>query len=161
MVRGKLVAPCSLRVAAPPGCEHDGAGLDRGDFAVLDRERCAPAAGSGLERGERVVLEARGPAGFMCVAERLRNRVARAVADLEQPLARSAAAAREPVAAVLPGEGAAELLEPVNRTLRITDEDLDEARIRSLVRRAHDVLCVQIRRVVGPEGGLDPSLGLR
>ena len=35
------------------------------------------------------------------------------VADLEEPLARRAAAAGEPVAAVLAGEHAAELLEPV------------------------------------------------
>ena len=154
------MAARGLGVAAPAGCEDDGAGVDRGEVAVLDGERRAPALAGGLERGERVVLEARGAAGFVGLAERLRDRVAGAVADLEQPLARCAAAAREAVAAVLAGEGAAELLEPVDRALRVTDEGLDEARVRGLVRRAHDVLGVQLRRVVGAEGGLDPALGL-
>ena len=116
--------------------------------------------GGRLERGERVVLEARGAAGLVGVAERLRDRVAGAVADLEQPLARRAAAAREAVAAVLARERAAELLEPVDRALRVTDESLDEARIGGLVRRAHHVLGVQLGRVVGAEGRLDPALCL-
>ena len=143
------MAARGLGVAAPAGRQHDGAGVDRRDVAVLDGERRAPAARGGLERGERVVLEARGAAGFVGIAERLRDRVAGAVADLEQPLARRAAAAREAVAAVLAREGAAELLEPVDRALRVTDESLDEARIGGLVRRAHDVLRMQLRRVVG------------
>ena len=115
-----------------------------------------------LEGGERVVREARGAAGLVGVAQRLRDRVAGAVADLEQPLARRAAAAREPVAAVLARERAAELLEPVDRARRVADVSTStSARIGGLVRRAHDVLGVQLRRVVVAERRLDPALRLR
>ena len=58
--------------------------------------------------------------------KRLRDRVAGAVADLEQALARRAAAAREPVAAVLARELDAELLEPVDRGRRLRREHRDE-----------------------------------
>ena len=64
------------------------------------------------------------------LAQALRDRVAGAVADLEQALARRAAAAGEAVAAVLARELDAELLEPVDRARRLAGEHLDEARGR-------------------------------
>ena len=115
VVRGELVAALGLGVAAAAGREDDGAGVDRDGAAVLHVERGAPARRGRLERGERVVREARGAAGLVGLAQRLRDRVPGAVADLEQPLARGAAAAGEAVAAVLARERAAELLEPVDR----------------------------------------------
>ena len=99
-------------------------------LAVLHVEGGAPARGGRLERGERMVREGRRAAGLVGVAQRLRDRVPGAVADLEQPLARGAAAAREAIAAVLARERAAELLEPVDRRLRVAGEGLDEPRDR-------------------------------
>ena len=64
------------------------------------------------------------------LAQRLRDREARPVADLEQALARRAAAARQPVAAVLARELDAVLLEPVDRARRLRGEDLDELAVR-------------------------------
>ena len=90
------------------------------------------------------------------------DRVARAVADLEEALRRRAAAAREPVAAVLLArELDAELLEPRDRVGRLGREDVDELRVRGLVRAAEDVGGVLLGRVVGPDGGLDAALRLR
>ena len=95
------------------------------------------------------------------LAQRLRDRVAGAVADLEQALARRAAAAREPVAAVLARELDAELLEPVDRVGRLGGEDLDEPQVGGLVRARPDVLGVLLGRVVLAERGLDAALRLR
>ena len=96
--------------------------------AVLHVERRTPAVRGRLERSERMVREARGAAGLVGVAERLRDRVPGAVADLEQPLARGAAAARKPVAAVLARERAAELLQPVDRGLRVAGRGVSTSR---------------------------------
>ena len=81
-----------------------------------------------------------------------RDCVSRAVADLEQALRGRAAAAREPVAAVLLArELDAELLEPRDRVRRLGGENLDELRVRGLVRAAEDVGGVLLGRVVRPE----------
>ncbi len=83
------------------------------------------------------------------LAQLLRDRVAGAVADLQQALARRAAAAGEAVAAVLPRELDAELLEPVDRaTARLRRQHLDEPPVGGLVRGAQDVLGVPLGRVV-------------
>ena len=79
-----------------------------------------------LELVQRRVREHGDAPSLDRVAQRLRDRVPCAVADLEQPLARRAAAAREPVAAVLARELHAELLEPVDRRRRLGGEHLDE-----------------------------------
>src|SRR5438552_4885721 len=87
--------------------------------------------------------------------------MAGAIADLEQSFARSAAALREPVAAVLARELNPELFEPVDRTRRLTCQHLDEPPVGGLVRALPDVLGVLLGRVVVAEGGLDPALRLR
>jgi hypothetical protein len=95
------------------------------------------------------------------IAERRRDRMAGAVADLQQALARRAAAAGEAVAAVLARELDAELLEPVDRIGCLGREDLDQLPVRGLVRGVPDVLRVLLGRVVAAEGGLDAALRLR
>src|SRR5262249_1429208 len=67
----------------------------------------------------------------------------------------------EPVATVRARELDAELFEPVDRRWRFGRQHLDEARIRGVVRAAHDVLRVYRRRVVRAEGSLDAALRLR
>ena len=83
------------------------------------------------------------------------------VADLEQPLPRRSAAAREAVAAVFARELDAELLEPVDRARRLAGQHLDESPVGGLVRAAPDVLRVLLGRVVVAERGLDAALRLR
>ena len=61
------------------------------------------------------------------LAQRLRDRVPGAVADLEQPVPRGAAAAGEPVAAVRARERDAVLLEPVDRARRVAGQRLAPA----------------------------------
>src|SRR6185436_18962995 len=100
-------------------------------------------------------------AGLERLAERLGDRVAGAVTHLEEPLAGGAAAPRETVAAVLPGERASLLLEPGDRRGRLGREHLDEPQVGRLVRRAEDVLRVDLGRVVGAERRLDAALRLR
>src|SRR5687768_13232691 len=94
-----------------------------------------------LEPRERAVREGRPLARLEGVAQRLRDRVARPVAQLEQPLARGTAAAgqavaptiaRRPTIGRVPRELDAELLQPVDRALRITGEDLDEPHVRAV-----------------------------
>src|SRR3990172_198114 len=75
---------------APPAARRPA----RGDPAVLT---CA-------QRDERMVREGLASGGAVPLAQGRRDRVARAVAHLEQPLATCTAAAGEPVAAVLAGE---------------------------------------------------------
>jgi hypothetical protein len=153
MVRGQLAALLRLRVAAAAGGEDDGGGLDD----VLADAR-APAL---LELGERRVREDGDGRALDGLAERLRDRVPGAVADLEEALARRAAAAGEAVAAVLRRELDAELLEPVDRRRRLRGQDLDELHVRRLVRALPDVLRVLLGRVVLADGRLDAALGLR
>src|SRR5215217_5851775 len=83
-----------------------------------------------------------------------------AVADLEQPLARGAAAPSEPVAAVVTGELDALLLEPVDSARRLGREHVDERVIGRLMRALPDVLGVLPGRVVAAERRLDATLGL-
>ena len=99
-------------------------------------------------------------AGLEGLAQRLRDRVSGAVADLEQALGGGAAAAGEPVAAVLPRELDAELFEPVDRALRIAGQRLDEPHVGALVRALPDVGRVLLGRVVFAERRLDPALRL-
>src|SRR5262249_3559134 len=82
--------------------------------------------------------------------------------DLQEPLRGRAAAAREPVAAVLLArELDAELLEPRDRARRLGGENFDELRVGRLVRALEDVGRVLLRRVVGAERGLNAPLRLR
>ena len=83
------------------------------------------------------------------------------VADLEQALPGGAAAAGEPVAAVLARELDAELLEPVDRARRLAGQHLDESPVGGLVRALPDVLGMLLGRVVVAERGLDAALRLR
>ena len=94
------------------------------------------------------------------VAHGRRDRVAGAVADLQQPLAGRAAAARQPVAAVLARELDPLLLEPVDRRRRLGGEHLGEPAVGRLVRALPDVLGMLLGRVVLAEGRLDPALRL-
>ena len=142
-------------VAPAPGGEDDGRGVE----LVLAAGR-APAVLARLERAQRRVCEERAGAGLERVAERLRDRVAGAVADLEQALGGRAAAAGEAVAAVLARELDAELLEPVDRVARVAGEHLDEPHVGALVGAAPDVRRVLLGRVVLAERGLDPALRL-
>ena len=80
--------------------------------------------------------------GLERFAQRLRDRMAGPVADLEQPLARGAAAAREPVAAVLPRELDPAFLEPVDRIGSLAGQNLHQAAVRGLVRALPHVLGV-------------------
>ena len=82
MVRRELAALLGDSVAAPAGRENDGAGVDQ----VLAAGR-APAVPGRLELRERRVLERRAGTRRPGLAQRLRDRVAGAVADLEQALA--------------------------------------------------------------------------
>ena len=141
--------------AAARGEDH------RGRFERVVAAARAPPVLAALEVGKRALREERDGAGLDGVAERSGDRVARAVADLEQALARCAAAAGEAIAAVLPRELDAELLEPVDRRGRLGGEDLDERAVGRLVRAAPDVLGVQLGRVVLADGGLDAALRLR
>ena len=82
-----------------------------------------------------------------------------AVADLEEPLPRRAAAAGEAVAAVLARELDAELLEPLDRR---GASEVSTATSRSPPSRASfpDVLGVLPGRVVRADRRLDPALRL-
>src|SRR5581483_4996066 len=156
MIRRELAAALGLRVAAAAGGEDHRAGVD-----VLAADVRAPAAVQGLELAQRRVRDAGAAAGLPRLAELLADRVPRTVADLEQALRGGAAAAREPVAAVVVArELDAELLEPVDRRPGIAGERLDERAVGGLVRGAEDVVGVLLRRVVGAEGGLDAALRL-
>ena len=156
MVRRELATLSASRVAAAAGSEHDGAGVDD---VVADAR--TPAAVRLPELAQRRVREARPAAGLPRFAQLLRDRVARAVADLEQALRGRAAAAGEPVAAVLARELDAELLEPVDRGVGLARQHLDETQVGGLVRGAPDVVGVLLGRVVVAEGSLDAALGLR
>src|SRR5206468_12347645 len=156
MVRRELTAFLGLGVATAAGGEDDRRGIE----SVLAGAR-APAVLARLECGEgalRVDGDAYHPCG---VPEGGRDRVAGAVADLEPAPRRRAAAAGEPVAAVLLRERDPELLEPVDRRRGLARQQLDEPQVRRLVARAPDVLRVPSGRVVLAERGLDAALRLR
>ena len=85
VVRRELAALLGLGVAAAAGGEHDGAGVDE----VLADTRAPAAVRPPPSSLQRRVREARAGARLPGLAQALRDRVAGAVADLEQPLARS------------------------------------------------------------------------
>src|ERR1043165_5570792 len=87
--------------------------------------------------------------------------MARAIADLEQTLARRAAAAGEAIPAVLAGELDAVLLEPGGGSGSLAGQPLDEPAVGGLVRALPDVFRVLFGGVVVAERSLDPSLRLR
>ena len=120
-VRRERAEALGLGEAAPAGGQHDRAGGDGEAAAVALPERRAPARRGRLERLQRRVVE-RLDAGIGADgrAQRGRDRVPCAIADLQQPLARRAATARQPVAAVgIVRERDAEALEACDRVGRL------------------------------------------
>ena len=94
-------------------------------------------------------------------AQRGRDRVARAVADLQQALARRPAAAREAVAAVgVVRELDAEALEPRDRVGRLGREHLDEPRVGRVVRALDDVRGVHRGASSSPSAAWIPPCAL-
>src|SRR5205823_2944848 len=153
----ELAALLGDGVAPSTRSEHDRAGLDRA-FA----DAGAPVAVHLRELMERRVREARAVAALPGFAQLLRDRVAGTVADLQETLRARAAAAGEPVAAVLVArELDAELLEPVDCGAGIARQDVDEGLVGRLVRGLPDVGRMLVGRVVVAERGLDPALGFR
>src|SRR5262245_19861923 len=104
MVGRELAARFRLRVAAAAGGEYDRRRVDH----VL-AAGCAPAVLERRQVMQRGMLEGRAAPSPPRLAQSLRDRVAGAVADLEQALLRRTAAPREAVAAVPAREGDAEL----------------------------------------------------
>ena len=125
-------------------------------------ERRTPARRHGIERQQRGVVERLDAlVGGDGAAQRGGDGVARAIADLQQPLARRTATAREAVAAVaVVREGDAEALQALDRGGRLGGERCDEAGVGRLVRAVHDVLGVHRGRVVVAECRLDAALRL-
>ena len=158
MVGRELAALLGLAEAAAAGGEHDGR---RRSISCSPHARAPAVLASARARRAATSGSVGAVDASTRVAERRRDRVPGAVADLEQPLARRAAAAGEPVAAVLARELDAELLEPVDGAGRLGGEHLDEPPVGGLVRALPDVLGVLLGRVVLAERGLDPALRLR
>src|SRR5262249_14720916 len=131
----------------------------RVDFLVADPS--APAVLGALEARQRALRQRRSVARLPGLAQPGGDRVAGAVADLEQALPGSPAALRDAVPAVLASELHSELLEPVNRALGVAGQPLDETHVGGLVRALPDVLGVDLGGVVLAERGLDPALRLR
>ena len=156
MIRGQLAALLRFAEAAAARREDD-----RSASTTCSPHTRAPAVLAVARARERAVRQRRAGAGLERLAQGLRDRVAGAVADLEQPLPRGAAAACEAVTAVLPRELDAELLEPVDRRRRLGGQHRDELAVRGLVARLPDVLGVLLRRVVLAESRLDAALRLR
>ena len=108
--------PLGLGVAPPAGGQHDGAGVDlqRPVGLRLSVARQPPAVGSSARSGAWSSVSMPSAAGRG--PQRGGDRVAGAVADLQQPLAGRPAAAGQPVAAVaVAGELDAEAAEPLDR----------------------------------------------
>ena len=120
-----------------------------------------------------MVGEHRSAARLERLAQRLRDRVARAVADLEQPLAARSAATGEPIAAAARWPRPFEPLDisRVNSTPSSSSQWIADGaslvrtstrpRVRGVVRAPHDVLRMDLGRVVLAERGLDAALRLR
>ena len=162
-VGGERPEALGLGEAAPAGREHDGARRDRQTLASLRRPSVArhpDAVVSSASSGAWSSVSMRASDADR-LAQGRRDGVAGAVTDLQQSLARRAAAAREPVAAVgVVRERDAEALEPRDRVRRLRGQRGDEARVGRLVRALHDVLGVHRRRVVVAERRLDAALRL-
>src|SRR5207247_1844152 len=90
---GRLDAASGLAVAAAAGRRHDRAGVDPELLTALAPAGREPAALARLQRYQRAVRERFAARGQEGVAQRRRDRVAGAVADLQQALASGAAAA--------------------------------------------------------------------
>ena len=101
-----------------------------------------PASLDGLELTQLVMVERNARPRLVRLPKRLRDRVTRAIAHLQESLARRAAAARQAVGGALPRELHAELLQPVDRVLSVSGERRHELGVRGLVRGAHHVLGV-------------------
>src|SRR5919201_2318425 len=99
MVRGQLAALLRLAPAAPAGREDDGGGVD--DVVAAAG---APAVLRAFEIRQRRLRERRDGRSFDRLAQRRRDRVAGAVADLQKPLPRRAAAAGEAISTVVARE---------------------------------------------------------
>ena len=99
MVRRELVALCRLAVTPTACCKHDGACLE-----VVLAAASAPTRRVHLKLAQRRLRECVRARPVDHSSQALRDGVAGPVSDLEQPLARRAAAARKPVAAVLARE---------------------------------------------------------
>ena len=145
-VRRERPQPPRLAEAAA-ACGQDDSACEHVELAarvVLALERRAEAVRRALERRQRRVVERLDPlVGRHGAAQRGRDRVAGAIAHLQQALARRAAAASKAIAAVRrAGEGDSELLEARDRVGRLAGQHLDEPRVGGLV-RARD----HIRRV--------------
>ena len=149
MVRRELAALLRLAETAAARGQDDSPSLDHmlatvGEPTTLDL----------LQRLQRRLREGSAGPGLERILESHRDREAGAVTDLEQPLSRGPSALSDAVAAVLPCELDAELLEPVNGSRSLGGQHLDELSVRRLVRAAPHVLCVLLGRVVLSEGGL-------
>src|ERR671934_1286271 len=153
MVRAQLSALLRDPPAAPACSEDDRARFDH----VLAAAR-APTVRRPLELAQRRLRKRRDAGLLDRVAQRRCYRMPCAIADLQQPLASCATAAREPVAAVFARELDTVLLEPVDRRRRFRRQDLDEPTVGRLVRRRPDVASVLLRRIVVAERRLDPAL---
>jgi hypothetical protein len=153
MVRGQLAALPGLSEAPAAGGEDHGPGLDD----VLATAG-SPAATCALELHQRRLRERGAGPRLEGLPERRGDREPRPIADLKQAFARCAAAACEPVAAVLARELDAELLEPVDRRRRLAGQELDEPPVGRLVRAPPDVRGVDLGRIIGAEGCLDTAL---
>ncbi len=155
MVGGELAALLGLPVTAAAGGEHD-----RRSVHLVVADACRPAVLRPLQTGERALGQGRPGAGLPRLAQPGGDRVPGAVADLEEALARRPAALGDPVAAVFPRELDAQLLEPVDRRLRVAGQHLDQAHVGRLVARLPDVLGMELGGVVLAERCLDPALRL-
>ena len=157
MVRRELAALLGLRVAAAAGREHDRAGLDDVVAADARASRFGRLEARGAARSSR----RRAGAALPRLAQRLGDRVAGAVADLQQPLRDRAAAAREPVAAVLARELDAELLEPADRATGASPVSTSTSRgsAVSCEERSTSSACCS-GESSGAERGLDAALRL-
>ena len=91
MVRRELATRLGLREAATPGGEHDGTRVDLGPFA-LHLEGRRPTVLARTELRERVVRELGTRLRLERLPQRPQDRVTGAVADLEEPPRRPAAA---------------------------------------------------------------------
>jgi len=155
VVGRELASLLGLSVAASARSEND-----RGRLELLVAAARPPAPVARFERAQRRLRERLCARRLDAVTKRGGDRVPGPVADLQEPLARRAAAPGEPVPAVVPRELDAQLLEPMDRATGLARQDLDEAPVGRLVRGAPHVLGVELGRIVARERGLDPALRL-
>src|SRR5436190_21725019 len=114
MVRAELAS----LLRDPPTSAASGEDHGRRVDDVVPAAR-APAGRRRLQLSQRRLRERLDVRSFCSVTQCGRDRMAGAVADLQQPLASGAAAARELIAAVVSAELDAELLEPMDGRRRL------------------------------------------